>query len=392
MSIANYSILYVEDDANIRSNIVDSLSKKYENVYEASNGEEAYTLYATLHPDIIITDIEMPQMDGLTLIEAIRVENQNIPIIVTTAFSDSKKLLRAVKLNLVDYLVKPISRSTLKIALENAFANIKKEIDIRPYNALLEAVVIVDENFKILDGNDKALALLQCKSRTLFKECRINDFGLIGAHKFESTIELKKGDGSKFVAKVQIKDTLIANKKVKILTIVDLSETIMTISADPLTHLQTRRTLERDFLNIQQLHKIQKKSLGAIFIDVDNFKEINDVFGHQFGDAVLKKLATVFKKSVRRDDVVVRWGGDEFFILLGSSNIEQTKAVATLLKDAVVEMKHNDNDNCSYSCSFGIDTVQEDDSLDDVIKRIDKALLRAKKQNKNCIVEYSRIQ
>lgn len=392
MSIANYSILYVEDDDSIRSNVVNSLSKKYAHVYEASNGKEAYELYTQLSPDIIITDIQMPQMDGLTLIEAIRLQNESIPIIITSAFSDSQKLLRAVKLHLVDYLIKPISRNSLKVALESAFSKIKKEQDIdiiSPYNELLEAVVIVDETFKIIDGNDKALALFQCKSRTRFKECRINDFGLMQGKILKHTIELKKGDGSSFVAKVQIKDSVVANKKVKILTIVDLSQIILMLSADPLTNLQTRRTLEREFTNIQQLHKVQKKSLGAIFIDVDNFKKINDTCGHQFGDAVLQKLATVFRANVRQDDVVARWGGDEFLILLHNSNIAQTKAVATTLREAVVEMEYDDYDN--FSCSFGIDTVQVDDSLDDVTKRIDKALLLAKKRSKNCIVQYSKI-
>lgn len=386
MSIANYSILYVEDDDSIRSNIVHSLSKKYTHVYEASNGKEAYALYTALSPDIIITDIEMPQMDGLTLVETIRSQNENIPIIIITAFRDSQKLLRAVKLNLVDYLVKPVSRNALKTALQNAFNKIEKEVDISPYNELLEAVVIVDENFKIIDGNDKALALFQCKSRTHFKTCRINDFRLMQGKIHEHTIELKKSDYSSFVAKVQIKDTVVANKNVKILTIVDLSQSILVLSADPLTELQTRRTLEREFTNIQQLHKLHKKPLGAIFIDVDNFKKINDTCGHQFGDDVLKKLATIFRKGVRQDDVVVRWGGDEFFILLHNSNIDQTEAVATTLREAVLEMEYDDYDN--FSCSFGIDTVQVDDSLNDVTKRIDKALLVAKKRNKNCIVHY----
>jgi len=86
---------------------------------------------------------------------------------------------------------------------------------------------------------------------------------------------------------------------------------------------------------------------------------------------------------------VARWDGDEFIILLHNSNIDQTKAVATTLREAVVEMEYDDYDN--FSCSFGIDTVQVDDSLNDVIKRIDKALLVAKKRNKNCIVEYAKI-
>ncbi len=114
----DYSILVVEDEIAVRQNIVAYLRLSYQHIFEASNGYEAYDVYRNHYLDLVITDINMPKMDGLTLVEKIREEDNNLPIIMVSAYSDREKLLRAVKLNLIDYIIKPITRKTLTDLIE----------------------------------------------------------------------------------------------------------------------------------------------------------------------------------------------------------------------------------------------------------------------------------
>lgn len=120
MGRSEHTILIAEDEVGVRKNIAEYLSLSYKNVYEASDGLEAYDLYEEVRPDLIITDINMPGMDGLSLVEKIRETDSYVPIIIISAHSDKEKLLRAVKLNLVDYIIKPIERKTLKALIKKA--------------------------------------------------------------------------------------------------------------------------------------------------------------------------------------------------------------------------------------------------------------------------------
>ncbi|MBA1419559.1 MAG: response regulator [Epsilonproteobacteria bacterium] len=100
----------------------------YKHIYEAANGLDAYEIYKNKALDLIITDIHMPKMDGLTLVEKIREERSDVPIIIISAYSDQEKLLRAVKLKLVDYIIKPITRKTLKELMQKVYdLNNRKE-------------------------------------------------------------------------------------------------------------------------------------------------------------------------------------------------------------------------------------------------------------------------
>ncbi len=114
---SNLSLLYVEDDPFILENAVEFLSDKFLEIYKATDGKEALELYFTNKPDIIITDIQMPNINGLKLCKEIRKVDNKTPIIITTAFAEQEYLLEAVELNLVKYLIKPIQEDSLLEAL-----------------------------------------------------------------------------------------------------------------------------------------------------------------------------------------------------------------------------------------------------------------------------------
>jgi len=112
--IEDISILIADDEEELREYLSEYLQIFFTNVYVAKCGEEAYTQYLEQHPDIILTDINMPNLDGLNLISRIRDKDNSTKIIVMSAHSEQEKLLRAIELNLVTYLIKPIKTDMLK--------------------------------------------------------------------------------------------------------------------------------------------------------------------------------------------------------------------------------------------------------------------------------------
>ena len=122
------TILYAEDNEKIRDSYVLVLKHYFKEVIEACDGEEALELYKLHKPDIVLSDINMPKLDGLELIRCIREHDKKTQIIVLSAYSDQQKLLKAIPLGLFAYLVKPIKGDDLKkVLLDVATATKKSE-------------------------------------------------------------------------------------------------------------------------------------------------------------------------------------------------------------------------------------------------------------------------
>ncbi len=106
-------ILYAEDEDGIRKNILKTLRYYSKEVYEATNGKEALDLYFEKKPDIILSDIHMPLMDGITFIKEVRKVDKTTPVVMITAHTEKKYLLEAIELHMEKYLVKPITTKML---------------------------------------------------------------------------------------------------------------------------------------------------------------------------------------------------------------------------------------------------------------------------------------
>lgn len=118
------SLLYIEDDHDIRAIYGDILKEHIEHIHYADDGEEGYARYREHQPDILLLDINMPKMDGLTLAAKIREEDKEVKIIITSSHGEQEKLLQAIELYLVKYLLKPIAPETLREALSKAIEEI----------------------------------------------------------------------------------------------------------------------------------------------------------------------------------------------------------------------------------------------------------------------------
>ncbi len=156
---------------------------------------------------------------------------------------------------------------------------------------------------------------------------------------------------------------------------------------DSLTGLLNRRAfLERAELELERSRR-HKRELAIIMIDIDHFKSINDSFGHVCGDAVLKKFSSEATAILRKTDIITRWGGEEFLVLVPESGKDKCEAVAEKLrahteKISIVAGKAD----ISITISLGATVlVPESDSIDTMIARADAQLYEAKRSGKNCV-------
>ena len=161
--LSNFTILYVEDDEAVRKNAVEYLQRVCKKVLEAPNGKEAISVWKEHKPDIIITDISMPKLNGLDMASYIRANDKDVQIIVATAYSDTEYLMQAVELQLVKYIIKPITKDKLLGALEKSIELIQ---DKSKFNLNLSETCHYNAYEKIIIDKDKEVKLT--KNETLF--------------------------------------------------------------------------------------------------------------------------------------------------------------------------------------------------------------------------------
>jgi len=150
---------------------------------------------------------------------------------------------------------------------------------------------------------------------------------------------------------------------------------------DPLTGALNREAFKEIFERASREELFLPLSL--IVFDLDNFKSINDTFGHAAGDEVLKKVAQAVRQSLRKGDVLARWGGEEFVILLPNTDAEGARTVAEKLRKALPGLKIEAIGSRGVTASFGVTEVKPGESLYRAFVRADEALYRAKKGGKN---------
>ena len=131
--------------------------------------------------------------------------------------------------------------------------------------------------------------------------------------------------------------------------------------------------------------KRYNNELSIIIFDIDDFKMVNDTYGHQVGDEVLKEIAKITLNGVREQDINVRWGGEEFLILLPQTNITGAVTVASKIKSAIKEHIFTDK-SLKITASFGVSQLLEEDDEISLISRSDKLLYEAKKTGKDKVI------
>ncbi|MCE5194387.1 MAG: diguanylate cyclase [Nitrospiraceae bacterium] len=154
-------------------------------------------------------------------------------------------------------------------------------------------------------------------------------------------------------------------------------------TTDDLTTIHNRRHLMTRFAEEFERAKRLKKNLSGIIVDIDNFKSVNDKSGHLVGDKILISVASRIKNSVRIYDILGRYGGDEFFIVLPDAKLEEAMVIAEKIRLKIKEPFHLEKEpahNLNITVSIGVSSLSSvDKTLDDIIKKADDGLYKAKK-------------
>lgn len=161
--IRDVSILLAEDEDELREMLQEYLQLFFNRVYTAASGDEAYDIYKQKKPNIILTDISMPNLDGLEMISKIRESDKETRIIVMSAHSEQEKLLLAIKLHLESYLIKPIKTDKLKTTLLDIVAQIRASVR-RTY---VTESVFWDHDTNTLWENSKEIKLRKMENMLL---------------------------------------------------------------------------------------------------------------------------------------------------------------------------------------------------------------------------------
>jgi len=192
--------------------------------------------------------------------------------------------------------------------------------------------------------------------------------------------------------KIKIQDELIyeksKNAEILELEISKRTEELKFLAAtDPMTELYNRRYFAEMAESILEIAKRDKSNISIIILDIDDFKEINDRYGHPVGDMAIISIADMLKNCNRKSDILSRWGGEEFVILLPGTDVNGAVSIAQKIRDIIetstIELENKDL--LKFTVSLGVSQVdlEKDLTIEAAISRADKALYEAKESGKN---------
>ena len=432
--LKNISVLYVEDENDVReftSKLLTSLLRK---VYVAQDGQEGLKIFEENKDDIdlIISDINMPKMDGLSMCEAIKKINHEIPLVITSAHNDTNFLRRSIEIGVTTYAMKPIDLYQLMESIIKAMEPIilrkklielnlslesKIEQEINKIKSILDAqdnIIIVTNKEEITNVNKKFLDFFGVDNFDEFIKSRKNifdffqeEFGFItkeqitkqeswikyikDLHEIDRIVKIKSALEEEKIFAINVdyyenKDDYYVFSLTDITKLKEKSNLLeYQASHDKLTGLFNRNRFDEIYTKEIKRTKRYNNELSIIIFDIDDFKMVNDTYGHQIGDEVLKEIAKITLNGVREQDINVRWGGEEFLILLPQTNITGALTVASKIKSAIKEHIFTDK-SLKITASFGVSQLLEEDDEVSLISRSDKLLYEAKKTGKDKVI------
>ncbi len=165
----------------------------------------------------------------------------------------------------------------------------------------------------------------------------------------------------------------------------ELKRVMIQANTDPLIGILNRRKGSDLIKSAIDRSNLPGKPSSIIMFDIDNFKSINDTYGHDTGDYVLKKIASITKKESREFDVLIRWGGEEFMILCPKTNSDNAYNLAERLRKSIEN--HQFKDLTQITASFGVTALNHGESLKAQIDRADGNLYKSKKGGRNKVTK-----
>jgi len=398
-------------------------------IVTATTGEEALRKLSDNQIDLILLDVLMPGMDGFEVVRRIRQDTPHrlLPIILVTALRESEDRVKGIEAGCDDFVSKPFDkmeliarvRSLLKVkAYHDLMSNYRKELEAtkiyaeeaREYaesiiDTIREPLIVLDQELRVVNasrsfyevfkvnpeetvrqliydlGNKqwdipKLRELLETilPKKTTFDKYEVeHDFATIGKRiMLLNARQIQRGMGKERIILLAIED--ITERK-------HSEEKIRQMAFhDSLTGLPNRK-LFSDRLGIALNYaKRNKKKLGIVMLDLDNFKNVNDTLGHDAGDILIKAAAERLRGTLRKGDTVARFGGDEFVLIFPNLKvIEDVIPVAQKIVDRFDTPFLIDTHQLVVTTSIGI-AVYPDDGIDEevLLKNADIAMYQAK--------------
>ena len=323
------NILIVDDSADKRLVLASTLEGLPVQVVQAASGREALRLLLKHDYAVILLDVKMPEMDGYETAKLIRSRKQSkfTPIIFVTAYArDETNVLQGYALGAVDYIFAPVVAEVLR-AKVMVFVDLYQTQEIQRHGQVLETMVA------------------------------------------QRTASLT----------AEITERRQAQRRLDYLA-----------NHDVLTDMPNRRLYVERLQQALSCAQGRQHGVAVLFIDLDRFKLINDTLGHEAGDRFLRILSGHFLACIREDDVVARFGGDEFAVFLNEVAPEDVPPLAQKFIDAIAEPFVMEGLEFSITCSIGISLFPGDGhDTQTLMKNADTAMYRAKQQGGNGFQFYT---
>ena len=409
------TILYIEDEEGIRNQLSKFLRYFSSELFVACDGQEGLALYKQNSPDIVVSDIKMPNMNGIEMVKAIKQINPQQHIVFTTAHSESSYFMDAIDMQVDGYVLKPVNLEKLEEKLENITSQINTKKELFAHQVLTNEItqlqdnilLVLDGNKQVIFSNQKFLKFFNVENVNTFnsKYKSINKLFEKNSDFFYSSSDENWMDDLKHIEDEKSRVVSIRNENneshtflISLKFIEETSHSILILTkitnitiekkqfehkayTDELTKIPNRAYFEEEFDKEISRHKRELTPLSFIILDIDKFKDVNDTYGHQVGDEILKDLANTIKSNIRLTDIFARWGGEEFVCILPNTSLHNAKKSAETLRKTIEE--HTFKNNLKITCSFGVSEFSKDDTKGSILKRADDSLYRAKEAGKN---------
>ncbi len=356
------NILVIDDHRLFRDGLMLVLKRLVDigEVYEAGSGQEALSMFTNLDLDLIIIDYHLPDMIGPMLLRKIKQETPEVPVLLMSGSEEPAMIRSALEGGSSGFIPKSADPDEILDAINLVMQG---EIYVPP--KVLEKLEKNQLDVNSAGGLD--YADLMHLAKVTKKVIETSDWSIRAKH-----------DQANRPEAVEAFNDMLEKMESQ------YNELRQHAFHDPLTDLPNRRLFDDRI--IHALHSASRKSqkLALIAMDLDFFKQINDTYGHDQGDALLRIIAARLKKSIRKVDTACRLGGDEFLVLL--AEVESNEAVQLVVKrmfNALTEEVELGGVTLSPSVSMGVAISHGEHLPAELFKRADDALYEVKHGGKN---------
>ncbi len=384
-------------------------------VQSVASRKEALTYLSSNTVDLVITALEFDDGDAESLIlDMPQAAKKEIPVVVVTS-SDSLELReRLFSLGVVDYILKSdVNEDHFKhffatISAEDELSRFMRDMNIA---ILDDSPVILKVIHRILDMSGFHFMDFYGLPQELLKSGKTYDLYLIdmvlpelsgdkvikelrSVHPNTIIISMSQFTGEKSIATVLMAGaddyihkpfdaaSLISRIKINVRSYQYKKRLELMAVTDGLTGLYNHRfifeRLEEETAKVSRYGR----PLSLIMIDIDNFKRVNDTFGHRFGDEVIQSVSHAIMANIRKTDIAGRYGGEEFLVLLPETDVKAARVVAEKIRNTVSQLRFADP-HVSVTVSAGVAEAEKSETYESLINRADAKLYLAKRNGKN---------